>query len=135
MKAVRLQLAGMTIDIAGVVDPALVVDPNWNAGSRFQAILKAFADSDADVHLVLAYFDEAGLRSLAEALPEVDFIVGGPTGQTISPTKVGNVTILSATNKGKFLATLKLRHQDRSFRQLRRGSLKSVATYRKMQCS
>jgi mono/diheme cytochrome c family protein len=72
------------------------------------ALLKALQNSQADVRIVLAYMDEAKLRSLAEALPEVDFIIGGPTGQAISPVTVGNTTIMSATNKGKFLAQIDL---------------------------
>jgi hypothetical protein len=68
------------------------------------------------VTVVLAYFDEAGLRSLAESLPEVDFIVGGPTGQVMKPATIGPVTILSATNKGKYLARIELSpSEDRRF--------------------
>ena len=40
---------------------------------------------------MLAYFDESGLRSLAQSLPEVDFVIGGPTGQAMKPAMVGPV--------------------------------------------
>jgi hypothetical protein len=54
--------------------------------------------------VVLAYLPEDELRGLAELLPEVDLVVGGPTGQPIPPTRVGPVTLASATHQGKFLA-------------------------------
>ncbi len=56
---------------------------------------------------MLAYFDEGGLFKLAESLPEFDCLVGGPTGQAMKPAQVGPVTVLTATNKGKFLAGLR----------------------------
>ena len=56
--------------------------------------------------VVLAYLPHDQLRALAAELPEVDAIVGGPTGQSIVPTQVGPVTLAAATNKGKFLVEL-----------------------------
>jgi Cytochrome c554 and c-prime len=99
---------GVRIAVTGVIDPALVTNDAWIADEPVNAILKALVDVRADVTVVLAYFDEAGLRSLAESLPEVDFIVGGPTGQAMKPARIGPVTILSATNKGKYLARIEL---------------------------
>jgi hypothetical protein len=68
------------------------------------AALKSAGPFDAVV--VLAYAPEAELRELAAALPEVDAIVGGPTGQPIRPEQIGPVLLTSATNFGKFLARL-----------------------------
>ena len=61
-----------------------------------------------DRAIVLAYLREADLRELAAALPEVDIVVGGPTGQSIAPQTVARVAIASVTNKGKFVAVLNL---------------------------
>src|SRR6202035_4978364 len=40
------------------------------------------------------------------ALPEVDAVVGGPTGQSVPPERIGGSLVASATNKGKFLIDL-----------------------------
>ena len=53
--------------------------------------------------MVLAYLPEEELADLASQLPEVDLIVGGPTGQSIAPRLAGPTLWASATNKGKFL--------------------------------
>jgi cytochrome c554/c'-like protein len=105
---ILIERCGVRIAVTGVVDPALVTKDAWVAREPVSAILDALRDVQADVTIVLAYFDEAGLRSLAESLPEVDFIVGGPTGQAMKPATIGPVTILSATNKGKYLARIEL---------------------------
>lgn len=58
--------------------------------------------------IVLAYLPEAELRALAADLPEADAVIGGPTGQSIAPTQIGSRLLGSATNKGKFLITLSI---------------------------
>jgi hypothetical protein len=100
--------AGLKLAVAGVIDPQRVEHVAWESVEPVAAVMEVFRGLDADVKIVLAYFDEAGLRQLAHALPEVDYIIGGPTGQTVTPTRVGGVTILSATNKGKYLVDLQL---------------------------
>jgi hypothetical protein len=64
------------------------------------------AQGKFDRVVVLAYFPEDELLQLAENLPEVDAIIGGPTGQSVAPRLVGPTMVASATNKGKFLAKL-----------------------------
>ena len=59
-----------------------------------------------DTAVVLAYLPEDELRLLAEALPEADVVLGGPTGQPIAPKQVGPTLLASATSKGKFLVRL-----------------------------
>jgi hypothetical protein len=73
-----------------------------------QAVLHALrgAAGKFDTAIVLAYLPEDELRQLADALPEADAIIGGPTGQPISPKLVGPTLLTSATKKGKFLARL-----------------------------
>ena len=75
---------------------------------RAQAVLEALRGvaGKYDAAIVLAYLPEDELRQLADALPEADVVVGGPTGQPISPKQVGPTLLASATNKGKFLARL-----------------------------
>jgi hypothetical protein len=107
-KRIVVERNGRKIAVTGVIDPAQVTNDAWTAREPVSAILEALGDAQADLTVVLAYLDEAGLRSLAESLPEVDFIVGGPTGQAMKPATIGPVTILSATNKGKYLARIKL---------------------------
>lgn len=114
----HLNRTGLKVDVTGVVDASLVKSDRWTATEAIPAILKAFRGSDADVKIVLAYFNEAGLRTLADSLPEVDYIIGGPTGQSMSPTKVGSTVVASSTNKGKFVAKISLQKMDKGFREL-----------------
>lgn len=104
---------GRRVAVTGVIDGDQVENPQWQTSEPVHAILKAFEGQSADIKIVLAYMDEARLRALAEALPEVDYIIGGPTGQSVSPIKVGAVTVMSATNKGKFLAKIRLNQSDK----------------------
>lgn len=99
---------GTRIAVTGVLDPKQVNNSEWTARDPIAAILDALGNVQADIRIVLAYCDKDQLRKLAQSLPEVDFIVGGPTGQALSPTSIGPVMILSATNKGKFLADIRL---------------------------
>ena len=109
-QAIRIiQRGGQRILVTGVVSPSF-------AGSEIvvaepaESILNTLADLDGkyDRLVVLAYLPENELHQLAERLPEADAIVGGPTGQSLSPRHVGHVLLTSATNKGKFLAHLDL---------------------------
>lgn len=59
-----------------------------------------------DSAIVLAYMPEDELRQLADALPEADIVIGGPTGQPVKPNHVGPTLLISATSKGKFVARL-----------------------------
>ena len=74
-----------------------------------RAVLKVLQEHTGkyDHAVVLAYVPEDELRELAENLPEVDAVVGGPTGQPVPPTyPQGSVLLISATKQGKFLAAL-----------------------------
>lgn len=100
---------GRSLALIGLVDPQLVTAPGWTTQDPVAAAVRIVRTVPADAYVVLAYFDEPGLRKLAEALPEVDAVIGGPTGQALSPTPVGAAVIASATNKGKFLTQLQWR--------------------------
>jgi len=75
-----------------------------------EAVLEALAAlrGKFDWSIVLAYLPERGLRELAESLPEVDAVIGGPTGQSLAPERIGPTLLASATNKGKFVARILL---------------------------
>ena len=98
---------GNRIVVLGVMDPRFSSDQMQVLPPQ-QAILDAMEGlkEEPDGIVVLAYLPRQALMDLAKALPEVDVIVGGPTGQTVSPTRVGAVLVTSATNKGKFLVQL-----------------------------
>lgn len=76
-----------------------------------QAVLKVLQEQVGKYEraFVLAYMPENELWALAENLPEVDAVVGGPTGQPVPPTyPQGSVLVTSATKQGKFLVVLTL---------------------------
>jgi Cytochrome c554 and c-prime len=92
--------------LLGVVSPRLVHGDCTVLEPR-DAILAAIKGGPAhDKIVVLAYVPEGELRQLASELPEVDAVLGGPTGQSIAPFRVGPTWVGSATNKGKFLIEL-----------------------------
>lgn len=76
-----------------------------------QAVLKSLRINAGkfDRAVVLAYVPEDELSVLAESLPEVDAVIGGPTGQPV-PVEfpLGHVLTTSATKQGKFLVELTL---------------------------
>jgi len=89
--------------ITGVLSPRYATEGVQIEDPR-TAILRAIARGKEKCSVVvLAYMPEEELLQLAASLPEADVIVGGPTGQSISPRQVGPTQVASATNKGKFL--------------------------------
>lgn len=104
-----LELAGRRVQIIGVISPHYATD-DIQISDPSKAILDELERSpkggDHELTIVLAYLPEEELRELASKLPEVDVIVGGPTGQAMAPEKVGRMLLASATNKGKFLIRL-----------------------------
>jgi hypothetical protein len=99
--------AGRRLALVGVLSPRYAaaevrVDPPREAA--LDAIRATAGQCDAVI--VLAYLPEDELGQLAEALPEADVVVGGPTGQTIAPRLVGPTLLASATRQGKFLVRL-----------------------------
>lgn len=86
-------------------------DENVRTTPPGQAVLKTLKQNanKFDFVIVLAYVPEDELLELAESLPEVDAVVGGPTGQPVPPSRPqGHTTVLSATRQGKFLAVLSI---------------------------
>lgn len=105
-----LEAGGRRAAVFGVLSPSLA-PPGVQVVPPRDAVLTGVAKLAPRPELVvlLAYVPETELTALAEELPEVDLVVGGPTGQPVPPRKVGPTLVASATNKGKFLA--RFRHE------------------------
>lgn len=103
-----IERGGQTITIVGVVDPSLV-DAPLTANDPYQSIFALLPGLESDRVIVLAYMDEPLLRELARKLPDVDAVIGGPTGQVVPPSQVGHVLVSSSTNKGKFILRLDMK--------------------------
>jgi hypothetical protein len=102
-----LSVAGRRLALVGVLSARYATGELHVSPPRQAAIeaLRGVADK-YDAAIVLAYLPEDELREFADDLPEADVVVGGPTGQPISPKEVGPALLCSATSKGKFLARL-----------------------------
>jgi hypothetical protein len=98
---------GRRVAFVGVASDRSPV-PGARLDAPREAILSTLADhrGQYDSVLVLAYLDETELKELAANLPEADAVIGGPTGQSIAPKRIGPTLLVSATNKGKFVARL-----------------------------
>ncbi|MEM6687864.1 MAG: multiheme c-type cytochrome [Planctomycetota bacterium] len=99
---VVLHACGKSVAVLGVVDPDLVGN-ELIASDPGSAILRELDLIDSDLVVLLAYMDAPKLREFANRFPELDAVMGGPTGQVVPPTLVGSAMVASATNKGKFL--------------------------------
>jgi hypothetical protein len=107
-----VEAGGMRVALIGVLRAygATSGRSDWRVDDPREAVLKALAEAAGkfDRAVVLAHLREADLRDLAAALPEVDAVIGGPTGQSLPPGREGSVLVASATNKGKFLISFPL---------------------------
>ncbi|MDB5323032.1 MAG: cycA1 [Phycisphaerales bacterium] len=106
--SIDVNAGGRRMVVVGVLSPRFA-----SAGIKIseprQAVLAALgngAKKDGRTVIVLAYLPEDELNALAASLPEADAVIGGPTGQAVSPRAVGPVVVGAATNKGKFLVRL-----------------------------
>ncbi len=105
-----VRAAGRRAALVGVLDPGclpqgtsgVVVDPP--AQSLLEALRAVAGQYDAVI--VLAYMRQDALGELAALVPEVDAVVGGPTGQPLPPQHVGPTLVTSAAGDGKFLVRL-----------------------------
>jgi hypothetical protein len=103
--SLSLNVHGKRIFVVGVVSPRYAT-PAIQVDDPRESILGSIRNQKFDSLIVLAYLPQEELEALAAALPEADAIIGGPTGQAISPRKIGATLLASATNKGKFLIQL-----------------------------
>lgn len=101
--------AGRRVALVGVMSPRFKTS-ELSVSEPRAAVLEAAAKikGQFDSLVVLAYLPQEELESLAAALPEADAVVGGPTGQSIAPRRVGPTTLAAATRKGKFLVEIPL---------------------------
>jgi hypothetical protein len=104
-----VDVAGRAVLVVGVISETFA-GPDVSIVAPRRRILEVLDDRAGadDFIVVLAYVPEDELRELAGNLPEVDLIVGGPTGQAIAPVRLGPTTLAAATNKGKFLIRVDL---------------------------
>ena len=103
-----IERAGQTFAVTGVLDPSFQAG-SLDVREPSQALLDLLDQlPTVDGIIVLAYLPREALLSLAKKMPEVDAFIGGPTGQTIAATQLGATLVMSATNKGKFVAQLTL---------------------------
>jgi hypothetical protein len=102
-----IDAGGTRLAVVGVISREFS-DPRWTVRDPKTAALDALRSVQGQytAAMLLAYAPEQELGELARALPEFDVIVGGPTGQSLTPRKIGTVLLSSATNKGKFLVQL-----------------------------
>ncbi|HET6248364.1 MAG TPA: multiheme c-type cytochrome [Tepidisphaeraceae bacterium] len=98
---------GRRIVLIGVLSPKFAT-PQMIVSDPKQAVVAALAQAAGqfDLSIVLAYLPDEELAQLAADLPEVDGVVGGPTGQSIAPKSTTGPLLAAATNKGKFLVQL-----------------------------
>jgi hypothetical protein len=101
-----VETGGCRVLVIGVLGEEFAT-PELRVSPPRRAVLDVLQSAnERDAVIVLAYLEEDNLRRLAEMLPEVDAVVGGPTGQPIPPQSMGPVLLTSATNQGKFLVRL-----------------------------
>jgi hypothetical protein len=102
-----VEASGRRVSIIGVLSPKFK-GPGLQVAPPGQAARDALRQSAGLCysHVVLAYLPDDELRQLAESLPEVDAVIGGPTGQPVQPKQFGPTLLISATRQGKFLARL-----------------------------
>ena len=104
-----VQAGGQRVVLIGVLSPRFATAQITVSDPR-QAVVRALSDAHGqfDRSIVLAYVAEEELAQLAADLPEVDAVIGGPTGQAIAPKTTGGPLLAAATNKGKFIVQLDL---------------------------
>jgi 2',3'-cyclic-nucleotide 2'-phosphodiesterase (5'-nucleotidase family) len=103
---VRFALLGVTepaaLEAPGVRDVAQVLDPVATV-KKYLAELKG----QSDVLIVLSHLGVEGDRALAQALPEIDLIVGGKSRRVMSaPDIVGSTVITQMGYDGEWLGRL-----------------------------
>ena len=105
--SLEFERGGQKILVTGIVDPKYV-GADLQATDPYRSVYDVIKETDADRIIVLAYMEESELRDLAKKLPDVDAVLGGPTGQVIPPAMIGHVLVSSSTNKGKFILEMNL---------------------------
>lgn len=95
---------GRRLAIISVLSPRFAA-PEMVVDEPHAAVLTALKPLRGryDALVVLAYLPESELATLAASLPEADMVLGGPTGQSMTPRQSGPTLLASATNRGKFI--------------------------------
>lgn len=103
---VRFALLGVTesaaLEAPGVRDVAQVLDPVGSV-QKYLAEIKG----QSDVFIVLSHLGVEGDRALAQAVPEIDLIIGGKSRRLMTaPDIVGNTFITQMGYDGEWLGRL-----------------------------
>jgi len=111
-----VDISGRRIAFVGVLSDSLQIPEAkiQPPGSAVMNLLKSL-NGKYDHLIVLAYLPEKELRDFAASLPEADAVIGGPTGQCIAPERIGSRWLASATNKGKFVVSLRIEQHAKSW--------------------
>ncbi len=108
---IKLQRAGRTFTITGVVDDAYTqVEPAYRVDPPSEAIgrLLSGLPEDAGQIIVLADLTEPQVRDLAREYPELDVILFRGRGDSLAPTTVNRTIIASVYGESRYLADIKL---------------------------
>lgn len=110
-KSVIVDVAGWRVLVLGVLSPKLAaasadvdVQPVKPAILGELRRLESDAGAAFDTVILLAYADRDELQSLAAELPEIDVVLGGHTGQSVAPVRLGSTLLTAVSNQGKFIA-------------------------------
>lgn len=110
-----IRASGRKIGLTGVLSKTFNTDDVQIDAPREAALREVNSlSANCDWVVVLAYLPEEELRNFAAGLPEADVVIGGPTGQSISPVQIGPTLLASATNKGRFVLALKAPVEEKS---------------------
>lgn len=104
---------GVRFGIIGVSEPDILNSPGaqkvYQVADAAESVLKYMPEvrSKSDVVIVLSHLGLEGHQALAQAVPDIDIIVGGSGGQLLNqPLIVGKTLIIQAGYDGEWLGRL-----------------------------
>jgi len=115
------EVSGVRVGVIGLTTPSLARLTTGETASRIRILRPEDAAAplietlavDADILVALTHLGIEGDRALAEAVPELDLIIGGHSHSSIHPSeKVGNTWIVQAGSYGRQLGVLRVTLED-----------------------
>jgi len=115
--AKRFQIGNLTVDVVGLTAPGLdqlTAPRGWQGLKIEQAApaLKAYLaglQSQPDVLVVLSHLGVSDDEALAEAVPEIDVIVGGHSHTVLQEARrVGDTLIVQAGSYGRYIGQMEV---------------------------
>lgn len=113
----RFQIGNLTVEVVGLTAPGLdqlTAPRGWQGLKIEQAVpaLKAYLaglPSQPDLLVVLSHLGVSDDEALAEAVPEIDVIVGGHSHTVLEQARrVGDTLIVQAGSYGRYIGQLEL---------------------------